>query len=35
MHIQHIMRKLRVQNRTEVVIQLGKRAVQDTHVSPR
>jgi DNA-binding NarL/FixJ family response regulator len=35
MHIQHIMRKLRVQNRTEVVIQLGKRAVQDTHISPR
>lgn len=26
MHVQHIMRKLRVRNRTEVVIQLGKRA---------
>lgn len=30
MHIQHIMRKLRVQNRTEIVIQLGKRA-QDSN----
>jgi DNA-binding NarL/FixJ family response regulator len=35
MHIQHIMRKLRVQNRTEVVIQLGKRAAQDTHMGLR
>jgi DNA-binding NarL/FixJ family response regulator len=35
MHIQHIMRKLRVQNRTEVVIQLGKRAAQDTKMGLR
>ena len=35
MHIQHIMRKLRVQNRTEIVIQLTKRAAQDMGISLR
>lgn len=35
MHIQHIMRKLRVQNRTEIVIQLGKRAAQDSNNNHR
>jgi DNA-binding NarL/FixJ family response regulator len=35
MHIQHIMRKLRVQNRTEIVIQLTKRAAQDMGICLR
>lgn len=32
MHLQHIMRKLQVQNRTEVVARLGQRAMSDISV---
>jgi DNA-binding CsgD family transcriptional regulator len=34
MHLQHIMRKLQAQNRTEVVARLGQRAAGGHDASP-